>query len=177
MNLEIRIIGDPILRKKAKEVVIFDENFKTIITDFFEKMYKWDGVGLAAPQAGISLRFFVMDDGEENGKKAVINPEILGFLGEDIDFEEGCLSIPNVYAHVIRKEGIKVRYQDVEGNVVEEELHGYTARVFQHETDHLNGILFTDRLSVVQKAKLKKELLRLGKEGKKKAKELGEVKL
>ncbi|HOO74095.1 MAG TPA: peptide deformylase [Tepiditoga sp.] len=175
MNLEIRIIGDPVLRKKATEVEKFDDELKSIVEEMLPKMYRWDGVGLAAPQVGISKRFFVCDDGET--QRVVINPVIKEFLGEDVEIEEGCLSIPGIYSEIKRPEGVKVEYKDPEGNVIEEEIHGYAARIFQHEFDHLDGILFADKLSVVAKARLKKEINLLIKDGRKKAKELGEITL
>ena len=183
--MEIRLIGDPVLRKRAKKVENFDENLKNVIDEMFSTMYLYDGVGLAAPQVGISLRFFIMDSREnegdsltankEKGKKVVINPEIIEFLGEEVSFEEGCLSIPDIFEDVVRPEGVKVRYQDLSGNNIEEELHGYQARIFQHETDHLDGILFTDKLPIVKKALLKKELNKLIEKGKKRALELGDT--
>ncbi|HBT51641.1 MAG TPA: peptide deformylase [Petrotoga sp.] len=174
--MEVRLIGDPVLRKRAKKVESFDENLKDIVDEMFSTMYLYDGVGLAAPQVGISLRFFIMDSREENekGKKVVINPEIIEFLGEEISSEEGCLSIPDIFEDVVRAEGVKVRYQDLSGKVIEEELHGYQARIFQHETDHLEGILFTDKLPIVKKARLKKELNKLIEKGKNRALELGD---
>jgi len=167
--VEIRLIGDPVLRKRAKKVEHFDQNLKNIVDDMFSTMYLYDGVGLAAPQVGISLRFFIMDSREEDetGKKVVVNPEIIEFSGEEVSLEEGCLSIPDIFEDVIRTEGVKVRYQDLDGKVIEEELHGYQARIFQHEYDHLDGILFTDKLSIVKKARLKKELNKLIEKGKK----------
>lgn len=175
--MEVRIIGDPILRKRAKKVVEFDNKLKEIVDEMFSTMYLYDGVGLAAPQVGISLRFFIMDSREDNdkGKKIVINPEINEFLGENVVYEEGCLSIPDVFEDIERPEGIKVRYQDIEGNFIEEELHGYQARIFQHEFDHLEGILFTDKLPIIKKTMVKKELAKLIEKGKKRALELGDV--
>jgi len=183
--MEIRLIGDPVLRKRAKKVEKIDENLKNVIDEMFSTMYLYDGVGLAAPQVGISLRFFIMDSREnegdsltankEKGKKVVINPEIIEFLGEEVSFEEGCLSIPDIFEDVVRPEGVKVRYQDLSGNNIEEELHGYQSRIFQHETDHLDGILFTDKLPIVKKALLKKELNKIIEKGKKRALELGEA--
>jgi peptide deformylase len=172
MKVRIRYLGDPILRKKAVEVKSFDNKLQELIELMYEYMYKYDGVGLAAPQVGLNERFFVIDDGQT--KRTVINPEILESLGEDVEYEEGCLSIPKVYAAVMRPEGIKVKYQDVFGNTVEEELHEYTARIFQHEYDHLEGVLFIDKLTVVQRAKIKSELSQIIKETKKSLKKLTE---
>ena len=147
MKMEVRIIGDPVLRKKAQAVNNFDDELEKFVEEMFSTMYLYEGVGLAAPQVGVSLRLFVMDSREENnkGKKVVINPEILEYLGEEVSEEEGCLSIPEIFEDVYRPEGVKVRYQDINGNVIEEELHGYQARIFQHEYDHLEGILLLIR--------------------------------
>jgi peptide deformylase len=173
MDFKVRIIGDPVLRKKATKVEKIDDEFKELLDNMTNVMYKEDGVGLAAPQVGISKRFFIMDDGKKLRK--VINPEIVEFIGEDVVYEEGCLSIPGIFINVKRPEGIKVKYIDEEGNEIEEELHDYTARIFQHEYDHLEGILFVDKVSTAAKAKFKGKLNELMKEGRKIAKELGEV--
>lgn len=171
--MEVRLIGDPILRKRAKKVNNFDNIIKELTEEMFSTMYLYEGVGLAAPQIGVSLRLFIMDSREENGKKVVINPEIIEFLGEEVSEEEGCLSIPEIFEDVVRPEGVKVKYQDLEGKLIEEELHGYQARIFQHENDHLDGILFTDKLSLLKKTRIKKELNNLTQKGKKRSQELG----
>lgn len=171
--MEVRLIGDPILRKRAKKVNNFDNIIKDLTEEMFSTMYLYEGVGLAAPQVGVSLRLFIMDSREENGKKVVINPEIIEFLGEEVSEEEGCLSIPEIFEDVVRPEGVKVKYQDLEGKLIEEELHGYQARIFQHENDHLDGILFTDKLSLLKKTRIKKELNNLTQKGKKRSQELG----
>ncbi|SDC43841.1 peptide deformylase [Geotoga petraea] len=171
--MEVRLIGDPVLRKKTKEIEKFDEELKLLIEKMFSEMYRLDGVGLAAPQVGMSYKFFVMDDGEN--KKTVINPKIKSFSEDQIIFEEGCLSIPEVFAEIERPKTITVEYYNESGEKIEEELTDYTARIFQHENDHLNGILFTDKLSVVAKQRIKKRLNELIKEGKKKGKELGVI--
>ena len=175
INLHIRYLGDPILRKKTEKVEKITPEFSEFLEVFFSQMYKLDGIGLAAPQLGISLSFFVMDDGER--KRTVINPEIKSFGKEEITFEEGCLSVPEIYADIVRPREISVKYTNELGEIVEENLTDQTARIFQHEFDHLEGILFTDKLSVVQKARLKKQLQKIIKDGKKIAKEIGEIKL
>ncbi|MDN5341247.1 MAG: peptide deformylase [Oceanotoga sp.] len=175
MNFTVRIIGDPILRKTTKDIEKFDDSLKELIQDMFDEMYKSDGVGLAAPQVGISRSFFVMDDGIE--KRAVINPKILNFSEEEIIYEEGCLSIPEIFAEISRPRKISVEYQNPEGKKIKEDLDEYTARIFQHEFDHLKGRLFTDKLSVVSKARIKKDLLKLNKEGQKIFKEHGELEI
>ncbi|GAB6190067.1 peptide deformylase [Marinitoga arctica] len=175
MNLKVRIIGDPVLRKKASKVENLTDDFKNLLNIMTNVMYKEDGVGLAAPQVGISKRFFLMDDGKN--LRIVINPEITEFIGEDVVFEEGCLSIPGIFLNVKRPEGIRVKYMDVDGNIIEEELHEYTARIFQHEYDHLEGILFIDKVSTASKAKVKGKIKELMKEGRKIAKEMGELEI
>jgi peptide deformylase len=173
--MEVRLIGDPVLRQKTKEIENFDEEFKSLIERMYAEMYRSDGVGLAAPQVGMPYKFFVMDDGET--KRTVINPKIKSFSEDPITFEEGCLSIPEIFAEIERPKTITVEYYNENGEKIEEELTDYTARIFQHENDHLNGILFTDKLSVVAKQRIKKRLNELIKEGKKKGKELGVIEL
>ncbi|WGS64632.1 peptide deformylase [Marinitoga aeolica] len=175
MDLKVRLIGDPVLRKKATKIEKIDESFLELLEIMTNMMYREDGVGLAAPQVGISKRFFIMDDGKQLRK--VINPEIIEFLGEESTFEEGCLSIPGIFLNVKRPEGVKVKYTNENGEIIEEELHEYTARIFQHEYDHLEGILFIDKVSTASKAKVKGKIKELMKEGKRIAKELGEVEI
>ncbi|WP_129408123.1 peptide deformylase [Marinitoga lauensis] len=175
MDLKVRLIGDPVLRKKATEIEKIDEDFLELLEIMTDMMYREDGVGLAAPQVGISKRFFIMDDGKQLRK--VINPEIIEFLGEETTFEEGCLSIPGIFLNVKRPEGVRVKYTNENGDIIEEELHEYTARIFQHEYDHLEGILFIDKVSTASKARVKGKIKELMKEGKKIAKELGEVEI
>ncbi|ACB09512.1 peptide deformylase [Thermotoga petrophila RKU-10] len=153
----IRVFGDPVLRKRAKPVTKFDDNLKKTIERMIETMYHYDGVGLAAPQVGISQRFFVMDVG--NGPVAVINPEILEIDPETEVAEEGCLSFPEIFVEIERSKRIKVKYQNTRGEYVEEELEGYAARVFQHEFDHLNGVLIIDRISPAKRLLLRKKLM------------------
>lgn len=112
----------------------------------FAIMYNNNGVGLAAPQIGLSIAMFVMDPMITDGKRVVINPSITHFSNEQISMIEGCLSIPDVSLPVTRPKSIIVKYQDLSGKIIEEELSGYPARIFQHEIDHLNGILFTERV-------------------------------
>ncbi len=133
-----------------------------------ETMYLEDGVGLAAPQVGLSLRMFVMDYGD--GPIKVINPEIIEKSEEKVIDEEGCLSLPDVFAEVERAKWIKVRFQNERGEWQEMELEGYSARVFQHEYDHLDGILFIDRLPPAKRALLKPKLLEIIRKSKQEAK-------
>jgi len=153
------LLGDPILRKKSKKIEVFDDGLKEIASNMLQTMYANDGVGLAAPQVGFSIRLFVMDAGD--GPRIVVNPEILEMSEEKLEGEEGCLSIPDVFEYVERSKSVKVRYLDILGNMHEETLEGYPARVFQHEYDHLEGILFIDRLNPVKRALLRGKLLEI----------------
>lgn len=157
--MRIRLYGDPILRQKAKKVEVFDENLDSILEEMIETMYVEDGVGLAAPQVGLSLRMFVMDYGE--GPIKVVNPQIVEKSEETEVDEEGCLSLPDIFEDVERARWIRVRFQNEKGEWVEAEYEGYPARVFQHEYDHLDGILFIDRISPARRALLKPKLLEL----------------
>ena len=165
--MRIRLYGDPVLRQKAKKVEIIDEHLNEILEDMIETMYMGDGVGLAAPQVGISLRMFVMDYGE--GPMKVINPEILEKSEEKAVEEEGCLSLPEIFEDVERHVWIRVKFQNEKGEWIEMELKDYPARVFQHEYDHLDGILFIDRISPAKRALLKPKLLELIKKSKRKS--------
>ena len=140
---QIRYVGDPILRKVAREVTEINERIKTLLEDMVETMYEYDGVGLAAPQVGILRRVVVIDVGE--GPIKMINPEIIEQEGESVDIE-GCLSIPNRSGTVKRPEKVKVRYLDENGVEKTLEGTGLLARAICHEVDHLNGILFVDKM-------------------------------
>lgn len=148
-------MGDPVLREKARPIKKFDKSLKRLAADMVETMYDSSGVGLAAPQVGVSGRMFVFDDGE-TGPMAVVNPELYDHEGEQ-DGEEGCLSIPGIYFNVQRAMKVKVRGRDVDGQPVELEGEGLLARIFQHENDHIDGVLFIDRLS----EETRKEAMRL----------------
>ena len=171
--MEIVKYPDPLLRQLSDPVEHIDEKFlKYVNGQFFQFMKDRDGLGLAAPQAGILKRFFVFDSTylTSGMKRIVINPEIIERTGEEIFYEEGCLSLPEIYAKVKRHEKIRVKYINGEGEETEEKLDGINARVFQHEYDHLKGVLFIDRLSPVEKVKIKSELKMLKKEYKKNGK-------
>ena len=163
--------GDPILKKKAAIININESNELTsLIDDMWETMYNAKGVGIAAPQIGVSKSIFVADfsffEEEENFKseeltnmqQVFINPEIISEAGEDFIYPEGCLSIPNISENVVRKSIIKIKFLDQ--FFVSHEMHcsGIIARVIQHEHDHLNGLLFTDKLSYKTRKLIKKEL-------------------
>jgi peptide deformylase len=144
MLLPIRTLGDPVLREPAKPVERFDRALGQLATDMLETMYDAPGVGLAGPQVGISLRLFVFDDGE-HGPMFVANPELREADGDATE-EEGCLSIPGPYHPTARARRIRCRGLDVNGDAVDIVGEGLAARIFQHETDHLHGTLYIDRL-------------------------------
>jgi len=154
MIYPIVVYGSPVLRKVARQVEKDQPDLKQLVADLFETMYVSDGVGLAAPQIGKSLRLFVIDgtamaedDATLNGfKKAFINPTIVEETGDIWTFTEGCLSLPKLRGRVVRPAHIEIRALDRRGNKIELELEGYPARVAQHEIDHLDGVLFIDRM-------------------------------
>ena len=141
----IRTMVDDVLRKKCKEVTAITKREIALINDMVDTMFEANGVGLAAPQVGILKRIFVVDIDDENGTMVFINPEILETSGTQCG-EEGCLSVPNQRAQVERAQVIRVLYHTLEGDVMETTFEGFPARIVQHEVDHLNGILFVDRL-------------------------------
>jgi len=144
--MAIRLIvkdPDPVLRERAKEVTKFNANLHKLLKDMADTMYDAKGVGLAAPQIGILKRVIVIDIGDEHGLIEMVNPEIVEREGEQIG-PEGCLSIPGLNGIVRRAQRVVVKGQDRNGNPFTVEAEGYLARAFQHEVDHLNGVLFTD---------------------------------
>lgn len=165
----IVVYGDPVLKKRAEEIKQGEIDVKELAEDMFETMYNASGVGLAAPQIGISKRIFVVDgsgidEPELIGfKKVVINPVIRDEDGKPWVYEEGCLSIPNIREDIIRNPVIRIQYFDEEWNEFEEEFQGMQARILQHEYDHLEGILFTDYLTPFKKRILKGKLQNISK--------------
>jgi peptide deformylase len=144
--LPIRILGDPVLREPARDVDRFDEALRRLYEDMLETMYDAPGVGLAAPQVGRSLGFFVFDPGDGSGPRGVANPRIVLEDGE-IEEDEGCLSVPGVYHPTRRAARVRVHGRDVAGRDVALEAEDFVARILQHETDHLLGVLYLDRLN------------------------------
>lgn len=138
---EIRIDGDPILRKRSKEVKVVSDRLRELAVDMVETMRAANGVGLAAPQVGVLRRLIIVDVGE--GVYTMINPEIIEQSGEDIA-AEGCLSIPNFNATVQRPKELKLRYMNIDSEIQEIEAKDFFARAICHEIDHLNGVLFKD---------------------------------
>jgi len=159
---DILIYPDPVLRRKAERVEAVNEEIRELIPEMAQAMYADDGVGLAAPQIGESLRVIVVDAGK--GFRAVINPEIeFPDRGDTESMEEGCLSLPDVRIEIKRPKRILLSGLDENGEVFREEHDGLLARVFQHEIDHLNGILIIDHASSVQRALIKSKLRRMAK--------------
>ncbi len=152
-ELRIRHMGDPVLRKKALPVEQFDDQLKQLAADMIETMYLNEGVGLAAPQVGVSRRMIVYDNVEESfglDPQVLVNPEIIEREGVQRE-EEGCLSIPELKEMVDRAERVVVLGQDLDGRRLRVEAAGMPARILQHEIDHLDGILFVDRVGAVKK--------------------------
>jgi peptide deformylase len=141
----IRLLGDPVLRETSREVETFDALLVRLYEDMLETMYQAPGVGLAAPQIGLSLRFFVYDVGDGSGPGCITNPVLSEHGGSQTE-DEGCLSIPKLYFPTERAESVRVDGLDVSGGSISIVGTGLLARIFQHETDHLNGMLFIDRL-------------------------------
>lgn len=173
MILPIVAYGDPVLRKEGKEIDANYPNLKELIANMKETMYNAQGVGLAAPQIGKAIRLFIIDaspfaedeDLSEEEKvqlkdfnKVFINARIIEENGDDWPFNEGCLSIPDIREEVFRPEEVTFTYQDENFVQHTETLTGLAARVFQHEYDHIEGILFTDKLSSLKKRIIKKKL-------------------
>jgi peptide deformylase len=162
--------GNPILKKEADEIPE-GQDVSTLIQDMFNTMDHANGVGLAAPQVNQSVRLFVIDSSlmldeqeEEKGiRKVFINPIILDEYGDVYGFEEGCLSIPEIRAEILRPEKLTIEYFDENWNLKEEEFSGMTARVIQHEYDHLEGILFIDYLKGLKKRMVQGKLVEISK--------------
>jgi peptide deformylase len=154
--LPIRKLGDPVLREPGRDVERFDDSLRRLIDDMFETMYEAPGVGLAAQQVGISSRFFVYDDGDGH-KGFIANPELSEFEGED-DRDEGCLSIPGPFHPTPRAARVRIRGLDENGRPVDLVGEGLLARIFQHETDHTNGILYIDRLDDAGRREVMRQL-------------------
>lgn len=178
MILPIVAYGDPVLKKVAENISPDYPNLKELIADMFDTMYHAKGVGIAAPQVGRSIRLFVVDasafaDDEENTpeeaeemrnfKRVFINAQIIEEEGDEWPFNEGCLSIPKIREDVYRKPFIKMRYMDENFDEYEEEFDGVIARIIQHEYDHIEGILFTDRINPLRKRLLKRKLTDISK--------------
>ena len=160
MLLPVTLYGDPILKKRAEDIAADYPNLQDVIKNMWQTMYVASGVGLAAPQVGLSIRLFVVDTAQlaekrkkefKGIKKVFINPTILNEEGEEWKYEEGCLSIPAIREDVFRKPTIKIRYFDENFNEFTEEFDEINARVIQHEYDHIEGVLFVDKLKPLKR--------------------------
>ena len=158
--LSVRRYGDPLLRQKARPVKAIDDEIRALIGDMVETMHHQVGIGLAAPQVGIPLRLLVMDDGRR-GVRPLVNPVIVERQGS-VKAEEGCLSLPGIFAEVERSEWVRVEALDGDGEPVSLEARGLQARVIQHELDHLDGVLFIDRLPPMARDRIKRRIQKEG---------------
>jgi len=178
MILPIVAYGDPVLKKRASEISNDTPKLEETIANMYESMYGAHGVGLAAPQVGLSIRLFLVDTSpfaEDEGysleeqkqlksfKRTFINAKIIEEFGEEWSFNEGCLSIPNVREEVLRRSEIRIEYQDENFKKHIESFDGLIARVIQHEYDHIEGVLFTDKVSSLKKRLLKGKLTNISK--------------
>lgn len=178
MILPIVAYGDPVLRKKSEEISKEYPNLQELIANMKETMYNASGVGLAAPQIGKAIRLFIIDaspfaddddltkeenEALKNFNRVFINPKIIKEEGDEWSFNEGCLSIPEIREDVWRQPTITIEYQDEQFEKHTEILSGLAARIFQHEYDHIEGVLFTDRISSLKKRLLKKKLENISK--------------
>ncbi len=173
MSLAINIIGSKILREKSENIDNTYPDLVELAKEMFVTMHDSNGIGLAAPQIGKSIRVFVVDtsplaedEKDEKLKKELlqfkrvfVNPVITRRFGEFVNMEEGCLSVPDIYETVSREEGITIEYYDENFVFKTEELHGIKSRVVQHEYDHLEGVLFTDKIAVIRRKLLKNKLV------------------
>jgi peptide deformylase len=169
MIYPIVMYGDPVLRQRAKDIDP-GTDLSQLIEDMFETMHGASGIGLAAPQIGKSIRLFIVDGtvledepGMEDFRKVFINPVMLEELGTPWDFEEGCLSIPNIREKVSRKAELRIRYYDENWEPKEETFDGMKARIIQHEYDHIEGKMFVDYLTPLKKRLLKGKLADISK--------------
>ncbi|MBU6340756.1 MAG: peptide deformylase [Bacteroidetes bacterium] len=173
MILPIYAFGQPVLKKIALPITPDYPGLQTLITDMWETMYHADGVGIAAPQIGLSIRLFVIDteqidrknDAQKGFKRVFINAEKVEESGEPWNYEEGCLSVPHIRGDVERPDTIRLRWQDENFETHEETFNGINARVIQHEYDHIQGVLFTELLKPLKKRLVQRRLedIRLGK--------------
>ncbi len=165
-KLKIFEYPDPVLKQKSEPVEKVDDDIRRLLDDMLETMYAAAGVGLAAPQVGVLKRIIVIDthdeeEGEEPCPLFLVNPEIIARSEEQVCHEEGCLSVPEQHAEVMRYAGVKVRYLDYQGQEREIEAEGFLAIALQHEIDHLDGILYIDRISRLKRQMLLKKLQKM----------------
>jgi peptide deformylase len=163
-ELEIVLYPDPRLRQVAKPVEHFDERLKALVGRMFQLMRQHRGVGLAAPQVGIPERLFVMNaTGKPEDDRVYVNPELFDITDSE-EGEEGCLSLPEINAMIDRGKAVRIAAQDVEGKPIDQTETGYIARIWQHEFDHLNGVLITNRMGEVARMAHRKALRDLERE-------------
>lgn len=163
MGYTIRTYGDPVLRAQAQPVTDIDGKIVRVVEDLFDTLdHSGNGIALAAPQVGIGKQIFVWDLDDQ--RRVIINPEIVEADGEWV-YDEGCLSIPNLYVEILRPKRVLLRGLDLEGSTVEIEADELEARMFQHELDHLNGVLMFDRMSTEQRREALAHYRRLAEEG------------
>jgi peptide deformylase len=156
---QLRVLGDPTLKQQTREVTAFDVRLRALADLMFEVMEDEGGVGLAAPQVGVSSRMMVWKDPDDEDRPyAYVNPYVVSCSEQTSTEEEGCLSVPGVVMEVTRADEVTVKGQDIEGNSFEVCLAGYQARVVQHEIDHLDGVLILDRTSRDERRRVLKEL-------------------
>jgi peptide deformylase len=147
---EILVVPNPVLKQVSKTVAVVDDELRALMDDMLETMYAAPGIGLAAIQVGVAKRVIVMDlarEGEDKQPRHFVNPEILWASEDTAPYEEGCLSVPEIYDEVERPAQVKIRYLNYAGETVEEDAEGLFAVCIQHEMDHLDGVLFIDHLS------------------------------
>lgn len=159
----ILVAPDPVLKAKAKPVDLVDDQLRQLMDDMLETMYEAPGIGLAAPQIGVSQRVIVMDIAREDEPKSplcMVNPELVWVSDDDATYEEGCLSVPEHYADVVRPSEVRVRYLDRDGQRQDLQTGGLLATVIQHEMDHLDGVLFIDHLSSLKRNMILRKLLK-----------------
>ncbi|HXG16341.1 MAG TPA: peptide deformylase [Calidithermus sp.] len=159
--LKVRRYGDPVLRRRAEPVREVTPEIRALVADMIDTMYDEVGIGLAAPQVGVSLRLIVVDDETSRTARALLNP-VLVDQGGQVTAEEGCLSLPGIFAPVTRAAWVHVEASDLDGRPVRVEARGLLARVFQHELDHLDGILFIDRLEPLARDRIKRRIRKEG---------------
>ena len=158
---QIRLFGDPVLTQRAAEVTEIDASLGRLVEDMLETMYEARGLGLAAPQVGVQKRLFVYQM-EDRDPVAIVNPVIAESRGE-WEFDEGCLSIPDIHEDVERPALVKIRYLDLDGKAWEAEADGLFATCIQHEVDHLNGVLFIDHISKLKRDRINKKFIKAAK--------------
>jgi peptide deformylase len=161
-DLEIIHYPDPRLRKVNEPVAAFDERLRALVTKMFELMRAHKGVGLAAPQVGENIRLFIVNaTGDPADDRIYVNPQLSEPAGGDEEGEEGCLSLPDINAKIMREKTMRIEAQDLEGKPFSDVQTGYVARIWQHEFDHLNGTMIIDRMGALAKMAAKKRLKEL----------------